>query len=1019
MTGLILTSLMTGFAQDAATVPALHPLMLFSAEQKQQLMLDHVLAPQASVEKTFTKDFASSLSLLSRLPYVPAQRDQGNCGDCWQWAGTGVMEIAHDVQNGVHDRLSVQFINSCNTAKSCCVGGWLSDLAAFYSSMGYAIPWANHNAQFLSSSGSCGSAPCGSIATTPRYLISRISAVSITTHGVGQAQAIANLKSILNQNKAIWFGFFLGNGSDWDQFGNFWNNQSESALWTDFSCGQFYDQNNGAGGHAVLCVGYNDDNPANRYWIMVNSWGTTAARPNGVFRVSMDLDYDCADSSGGYNLYWQTLDVQFAPTAPANDLCSGAVTISGSGYTNTQSTTSATSTGDPAPSCVPGFGKGVWYKYTPASSGRIVLDTIGSDFDTGLATYTGTCGSLTPLACDDDSGSNHTSLITNSVTAGTTYYILAGGHNGLAGNLVFHLAFTSTQDPSTTIWAVSATASSQYSSTSWSAAQATGAPDTTACGDIITAWAPSSSGTAPEWLQLTFGTPRQAIGLQIHETYNAPFVYRVDLIDAGGISHTVWSGVDSTPCPGWFTLNIPVTSYLVSGAKIYTQAAGWEEIDAVGLLTAPIGVDHFTWSAIGSTQNLNTPFMVTITAWDAANNPATNFASPVALSGVTSMQTGPVSEVFGRIKNPSFENGDPSPSDWVLHTVGNYNQGNYESSSYGMPTKGAKYQCIWTWNDHALKAGDYCGISQNVDLTGLATIKFDASLSAPSGWKDKVKAEVLIDGISKWTGTLGGRYTDQVIDVSAYTGIHTLELRNKVLVAAASCTSQWVMFDNLCTYSGGPQLVSIPVAPASSGSFANGVWTGNITVPQTASNMVLLADDGAGHFGLSNPFQVSCVVAPPTITAQSQAQTIAAGSNAVFTVVAAGAPPLNYQWQFNGTNLANATASSLTLINVQPSQQGGYRVIVSNPGGSVSSQVAALTVVTAPLHFLPGSLERTNGQFRFTLHGQPGGRVEIQATTNLVNWTSLATLTSLTGTFSFLDPATNFTRRFYRALQLQ
>ena len=26
----------------------------------------------------------------------------------------------------------------------------------------------------------------------------------------------------------------------------------------------------------------------------------------------MDVNYDCADSSGEYNLYWQTLDVEFS-----------------------------------------------------------------------------------------------------------------------------------------------------------------------------------------------------------------------------------------------------------------------------------------------------------------------------------------------------------------------------------------------------------------------------------------------------------------------------------------------------------------------------------------------------------------------------------------------------------------------------------------------------------------------------------------------------------------------------------
>ena len=61
----------------------------------------------------------------------------------------------------------------------------------------------------------------------------------------------------------------------------------------------------------MLCVGYNDDDPNNAYWIMLNSWGTTENRVNGTFRVDMDMNYDCADSDGEYSLYWQTLDVEF------------------------------------------------------------------------------------------------------------------------------------------------------------------------------------------------------------------------------------------------------------------------------------------------------------------------------------------------------------------------------------------------------------------------------------------------------------------------------------------------------------------------------------------------------------------------------------------------------------------------------------------------------------------------------------------------------------------------------------
>ena len=34
----------------------------------------------------------TSFSLLDRLNYTPSERDQGGCGNCWAWAGTGVME---------------------------------------------------------------------------------------------------------------------------------------------------------------------------------------------------------------------------------------------------------------------------------------------------------------------------------------------------------------------------------------------------------------------------------------------------------------------------------------------------------------------------------------------------------------------------------------------------------------------------------------------------------------------------------------------------------------------------------------------------------------------------------------------------------------------------------------------------------------------------------------------------------------------------------------------------------------
>src|SRR5258706_4903604 len=43
----------------------------------------------------------------------------------------------------------------------------------------------------------------------------------------------------------------------------------------------------------------------------------------------------------------------------------------------------------------------------------------------------------------------------------------------------------------------------------------------------------------------------------------------------------------------------------------------------------------------------------------------------------------------------------------------------------------------------------------------------------------------------------------------------------------------------------------------------------------------------------------------PNITQQPQSQTVIAGTNASFTVIATGQAPLTYKWLFNGANLTN------------------------------------------------------------------------------------------------------------------
>lgn len=93
-----------------------------------------------------------------------------------------------------------------------------------------------------------------------------------------------------------------------------------------------------------------------------------------------------------------------------------------------------------------------------------------------------------------------------------------------------------------------------------------------------------------------------------------------------------------------------------------------------------------------------------------------------------------------------------------------------------------------------------------------------------------------------------------------------------------------------------------------------------------------------------------------SITGQPQSVVVDAFNTATFTVTASGTVPLRYQWSFDGTNVAGATSSTLTIPNVVQTNLGTYAVVVTNEFGAATSSNATLSMYPFIATPFPGAI---------------------------------------------------------------
>ena len=112
----------------------------------------------------------------------------------------------------------------------------------------------------------------------------------------------------------------------------------------------------------------------------------------------------------------------------------------------------------------------------------------------------------------------------------------------------------------------------------------------------------------------------------------------------------------------------------------------------------------------------------------------------------------------------------------------------------------------------------------------------------------------------------------------------------------------------------------------------------------SAGNYTLVASNPNTGVAVSSNAVLTVLNSPPIILNQPTNAFVLSGGNTTLSVSTTGSLPANFQWQFNGTNISNATNATLTLINLTWPNNGAYTVIISNAYGTVVSSNAILTL---------------------------------------------------------------------------
>ena len=417
-------------------------------------------------------------------------------------------------------------------------------------------------------------------------------------------------------------------------------------------------------------------------------------------------------------------------------------------------------------------------------------------------------------------------------------------------------------------------------------------------------------------------------------------------------------------------------AYLINGSAIGT------------INTAPPGrLDHFTWNFISSPKSNGLPFNATVSARDFSEGLATNFTGPASLAAY-SVNAYLTNSIWGTTNSPDLNSFAtygysfvPTTNITVTHLRA------FLPGLIGTPTVKVS---LWT------EAGGLIATRNFATSSNIGWL--ESSLAAPVQLKAGLAYRLSVYGL--YVGAISTSFPTDASDVTVLQGYYDPERDT----FPTNPIAQVPLVD--IRYSIAIQ-TPVPLTPISTGNFTNSTWTGNVKVQSSGTNVVLMARDTSGHWGISSSFNVNKLAMPLPLL--SEVRLVAGSIQFSWNAIPGGFYQVHYKtnlnqpmWQNLSVPILATNSTMLWSALIGPDPQRFYRLQAS---------------LTAPSPTLEARVSSGAIQLGWDAVVNNSYQVQYKTTLAQTSWLNLgAPIVATNSAMSWSIPIGSDPRRFYRLL---